>query len=301
MALRLADFETLVWIARLGSFTATADRLRVSQSAVTRRVHELELQLGVTLFERSGRQADLTDQGHICLHYASQFGGLAARMRRDLGRTERLTGHVRVGSGEMTALWWLPQFLLRSSRLFPGIELEVNVDLSEHHIQRFEQGTLDFLLLPGEPPQNGKHLLLDRIQYNWMASPRFGLPNRPLSPVELAQWPLISLSDKSNNHIAIMKWFRMAGVKPNRMDACNSLTVVANLVSAGMGIALLPTPIFLDRIASGQLKIVTTNPPLAPIPIWVVHREDETLPLADLAEIAADVHHLAAGTGAHPL
>src|SRR5580692_7569510 len=109
MALRLADFETLVWIARLGSFTATADRLRVSQSAVTRRVHELELQLGVTLFERSGRQADLTDHGHICLHYARQFGGLAARMRRDLGRTERLTGHVRVGSGEMTALWWLPQ------------------------------------------------------------------------------------------------------------------------------------------------------------------------------------------------
>ena len=59
----LTNLETLCWIARLGSFTAAAERLNATQPAISGRVRELEESLKVKLFQRRGRRMELTIQG----------------------------------------------------------------------------------------------------------------------------------------------------------------------------------------------------------------------------------------------
>ena len=294
MAIRIDDFVTFVAIVRLGSFTAAAGQMHVTQSAITRRVAELENRLGVTLFERGAKKATLTSDGRICLDYAQQIIATENKLRFALGKADRETGTVRIGAGETVAMWWLPQFTLRVARLYPGVTLELDVDLSERHIHRFEHGELDMLFLPGKPPGDGRRMLLDDITFAWMASPRLGVPNRPMQAAELARWPLITLSAESNNHIMVTEWLARAKAKASRIDVCNSLSVVSNLVMAGMGMAMLPVPLFLDALASDRLQRVYTEPSLPPIPLWVVFREDSGLPLTALADIASQVHQRAA-------
>lgn len=297
MSIRIDDLVTFLAIVRLGSFTAAAGQMHVTQSAVTRRISELETRLGVTLFERGAKKAMLTSDGRTCLDYAQQIVSTENRMRYALGKPDRQVGTVRIGAGETVAMWWLPQFAQRVSRLYPGITLELDVDLSERHIHRFEHGELDMLFLPGKPPQQGRRLLLDDLSFSWMASPRLGVPDRTLSAAELAAWPLLTLSTQSNNHIMVMEWLARSKAKPSRVDTCNSLSLLANLVMAGMGVAMLPTPLFQDALNAGKLQRVLTQPPLPPIPLWVVHREDSGLPLNGLADIAGQVHRRAAEPG----
>lgn len=293
MSLRVDDLSTFLAIVRLGSFSAAAEQMHVTQSAVTRRIAELETRLGVKLFDRNGKKATLTTEGRIALDHAQQIVSTAQRMRRALGRPDLQTGVVRIGAGETVALWWLPQFAVRVSRLFPGITLELDVDLSERHIQRFEHGKLDMLFLPGHPPSEGNRLLLDDINFAWMASPRLGIPNRVLEPAELASWPILTLSAESFNHIRIMDWLARAKITPSRVDVCNSLNVVSNMVMAGMGVAMLPLQLFQEAIATNKLQCIETTPALPPIPLWVIYRETSTLPLGGLASIADDVHRYA--------
>lgn len=297
MSIRIDDLVTFLAIVRLGSFTAAAGQMHVTQSAVTRRMAELETRLGATLFERGAKRATLTVDGRTCLDYVQQIVSIESRMRYALGKPHRQVGTVRIGAGETVAMWWLPQFAQRVSRLYPGITLELDVDLSERHIHRFEHGELDLLFLPGKPPQQGRRLLLDDLSFSWMASPRLGVPNRTLSATELAAWPLLTLSTQSNNHIMVMDWLARSKVKPSRVDICNSLSLAANLVLAGMGVAMLPTVLFQDSLKAGTLQRVLTQPPLPPIPLWVVHQEESGLPLNELAEIASQVHRHAAEQG----
>lgn len=299
MALRIDDLATFVAVVRLGSFTAAAGQMYVTQSAVTRRMGELEAKLGVQLFDRSQRKIELTTDGRICLDYAQQMLTLEKRMRQQLGTKNHLTGLVRIGAGETVALWWLPQFALRVSRLYPGITLEMDVDLSERHIAKFEHGSLDMLFLPGKPAPTGRRVLLDDIQFSWMASPRLGVSNAVLTASELAKWPLLTLSAESNNHIMVLEWLARAKVKPSRVDVCNSMSVVANLVMAGMGVAMLPTPLYQEAIAAGKLRLIATEPPLPLVPLWVIHRDDSGLPLQEITEIASQVHQRASSGDTH--
>lgn len=291
--LRIADLESLIWIARLGSFTAAADRLHITQSAITRRIRELETDLGVSLFSRLGRRVELTAEGRTALDYAERIVTMSARMRRDAGSASRIRGTVRLGAGEVFSSWWLSAFVVRASRAYPGVELEIDIDLSVRHIARFEENKLDMLLLPGEPPSSGEHILIDRIPYLWMASPRLGLPDRPHTPDEIARWPLLNLARDSHNFLMLGTWFRTHGVKPRRLEICNSLHVLADLVVSGLGISLLPLPLFQSRIDSGELQVIEATPPLPYVPLWAVYHEATTLPLASLAESARECHQVA--------
>lgn len=291
--MRIVDLESLLWIARLGSFTAAAERQNITQSAMTRRVRELEVGLGVRLFDRVGRRVELTPEGRVTLTYAENIVGLARRMRREVGKIERLTGVVRLGAGELFAAWWLSNFVVRVSRRFPGVTLDLNVDLSVRHVAQFEQKKLDMLLLPGDAPIQGERVLIDKISYAWMASPRLRVPNRVLNAAELAKWPLITLSQDSTNHHLISDWFRRQGVRPVRIDLCNNLRMVGEMVASGLGVALLPQPIFQSLISAGVLQLVLTTPQVPLVPLWAVFDDSSSLPLSALADVAVECHQLA--------
>lgn len=71
--IELRNLETFVWIARLGSFRAAADRLNAAQSTLSARIDKLERQLGVPLFLRSGRRVTLSAKGRQLLDHAEQL------------------------------------------------------------------------------------------------------------------------------------------------------------------------------------------------------------------------------------
>src|SRR5438045_2514356 len=95
--MHLKQFEALYWVARLGGFHAAARHLKTAQPTISARIRELELLLGVELFDRSRRQAVLTAKGQELVGYAEQMLRLASDIQQRVGTPHALSGRVRLG------------------------------------------------------------------------------------------------------------------------------------------------------------------------------------------------------------
>src|SRR3546814_12839437 len=101
--LHLKHLETFFWAARLGSFTAAAERLHSTQSTVSMRISELEHRFGVALFDRAHRKVRLTSRGEELLGYTERLLQLTSEIQERIARPEMVSGMVRIGVAAVVA------------------------------------------------------------------------------------------------------------------------------------------------------------------------------------------------------
>ncbi|MBI3707213.1 MAG: LysR family transcriptional regulator [Proteobacteria bacterium] len=275
MRMSMGHLETLVWIARLGSFRAAAARLHLTQPTISMRVRELEAQVGVALFDRRSYRARLTPRGREVVGYAEQILGLADRMTRQSPGRRRLSGPIRLGVADSFALTCLPDLLLQIEKHHPEAQIEVVVDFSANLDAALQRGTLDIAMLTAPTPSPVIHVekLID-LPLKWVASPRLGLPDRILTPADLRAYPIITNPSPSHLFGTIRGWFAKGRAEPKRLNTCNSLTIMIQLAAAGFGVSLLPVGLLQREIASGKLRALRTRPGIAPHPAWIAYRRD---------------------------
>ena len=107
--MNLRFIEAFVWVARLRSFTAAAEKLYTTQAAISARIATLEDEFGVKLFERDKRTVALTHSGEELLEYAEQLLGISARMVEAVSDRATYEGFVAVGVIEAVVHTWLPR------------------------------------------------------------------------------------------------------------------------------------------------------------------------------------------------
>jgi DNA-binding transcriptional LysR family regulator len=172
--LAIYHIETLLWIARLGTFRAAAERLNTTQPAISARVKEIEEQLGVDLFRREGRNMVLTARGRALV---ADFEPLWAGFERALFKASDFagaTGIVRLGTGEIAAATCLPAFVAAVEQDLPGVTLEIEVDLTARMLQQL-LGTSDMVFLAGPVASPGvRTTSLGSVGPVWAASQATG-------------------------------------------------------------------------------------------------------------------------------
>lgn len=130
MHLNIANLETLCWIARLGTFSAAADRLSTTQPAISRRMRELERTCGVPLFQRVGRRMELTMKARDFVRRGQPLLTGLEELVVSLGNPESATGTIRLGVGEVVAVTWFPILIARLKQTMPRVSLEIEVGLT---------------------------------------------------------------------------------------------------------------------------------------------------------------------------
>ena len=289
--LNLKQLETFYWAAKLGSFTAAADRLSSTQSTVSMRIHDLERDFGIELFDRSQRTARVTAKGRELLKYAEELLNLSAEIHEKISSPETTRGTVRLGVVEMVSVTWLPRLVRTLYERHPNIVLELDEALTGDLFDRLRDGALDLILAPGRMP--GYNLVtrsLGTVTFAWMTSPNLDVPQQRLTPKDLQRWPVIALSQESIHHARIEDWFRSRNAHCKRIYTCKSFGVAASLATAGLGITLLPIKHYHDHIESGRLRIIDTDPPLEPLEFTATISLDGVQPLTRLiADLACDV------------
>jgi DNA-binding transcriptional LysR family regulator len=121
---RLKIFST---VAKEGSITKAAQQLDYVQSNVTSRIHQLETELGTSLFYRHSRGVSLTSAGEILLQYANKVLHLCAEAEKAVRDNATPHGPLRIGSMETTAAIRLPAVLAAYHRLYPEVHLKYNL------------------------------------------------------------------------------------------------------------------------------------------------------------------------------
>jgi len=286
--MNLRNLEALLWVARLGGVGAAARHLTISQPAVTRRIHELEAELGAPVVVRRSRGVQLTPIGRSCLASAERIADEVSVLKVSLTR-DRMAGRIRIGVGEVIALTWLQEFIRRLEGAFPRLLLELDVDLSASLVRKLDTGEVDLAVVPGPVPLAGfVRTWVWRSQLNWMGAPSYTLDQ--VSPSRIANQRIITLSPNANVNIVMEDWFDREQVKPSLVNYCNSLAVIAHLVRSGMGLSLLPEEIFGVDADVGRLRRFVASPPVAAVDYWLAYsRTGDAALMANIAEIAKSV------------
>lgn len=287
--MNLKFLETFVWVARLGSFSAAAERLNTSQAAVSHRIAALERDLGIRLFERGTRDVRLTPLGIDAREHAERIVRLAADFRRRMSDPRGLAGTVRIGVIDTVVYSWLPALIDRVRHAYPEVVLELNAAITPEISDDLMNGRLDLGLMNGPVEAPG---LVNRelctFACRWVASPALAVPDGTLEIEDIARFPILSFPTASSRHVSMVGYFRRSGIENIRLHTA-SLATLIRLTTDGVGIAAIPAVTVEREIASGALRVLPVRKEFPAIPLHAMYLEMEERPLpALIAQMAAD-------------
>jgi len=255
--LAIYHFETLLWIARLGTFRAAAERLNTTQPAISARVREIEDQLGVALFRREGRLMVLTARGRDLVR---EVEPLCAGFERALIRASGfagVAGMVRVGAGEIAAAGCLPGFVRDIERDLPGVTLEVELDLTTRMVQQLMAGRSDLVFLAGPVASPGiRTAPIGTVALVFAAS---AATAAAIGNVDGAI-PIWALPPSSPLNAVTHEWLSGTGLAARAVATCDNVRTLIDIVLAGSGAAVMPETMVRADLARGALVEIAPRP-----------------------------------------
>ena len=281
--MRSNNLETLLWVVRLGSVSAAAERLHVTQPAVTRRIQELERDLDVKLFQRTGRLITPTAAAQAMLPKAERVLSEIAAMRAAALSGDGIRGKVRIGIAELIGLTWLDRLILRLEENFPDLVVEIEVEVASKLVDGLNRRRLDVVFLPGRTTGAGvSQETIGSRALRWIAHPDLVGADGTYAPHRLADLQIILMPKGAEWHDVVMRWFAEAGVRPRRVRTCNSVSVLTSLVRKGLGFSAIPVDLIADEIASGSLVALQEHPALPSVVYSAAYMTAEAAPIMPL-------------------
>lgn len=287
MNVTLNQLRAFERIARLGSFRAAAEALRVTQPSVSQRIRELEAALETTLFLRRGPRVSLTAEGHALVEYADRMLGTVGEMAGRFLTRDPLMGTLRLGLNESFALICLPVLLRRLEQRYPGIKASVFVGDTGTVSRLLNQQELDIAVV--SEPRVDAHVRQEPIGRNrlgWFARADFAIGRDVLSPLDLCQFHLVVSPPTARLHTTVTRWFAEAGALPQRVSMCNSLSVTMLTILQGAAVGLVPARVMQDDLEQGRVKLIPVYPEVPAHRVSICYPSSEAGPgikvLADL-------------------
>jgi LysR family hydrogen peroxide-inducible transcriptional activator len=287
---QLRYFEAL---AQHGHFGRAADACAISQPALSMQIKELEEQLGAALFERGARQVRLTSFGEeFALHVrgiqrsVDELGDLARASR------DRLMGRLRIGVIPTIAPYLLPTIIGNLSRKYAGLDIHVRETVTPKLIQELAEGRLDtaIVALPVSEPSFAEVALF--VEDFVLVRPGED-EGKPVPNIEkLGEMRLLLLEEGHCFRDQALSFCNRHSALPRELLDCSSLSTLVQMVSAGIGITLIPEMAVAVETRSASVSVARFRSPRPSRTIGMIWRK--TSPLAkQLLQISAVVRQSA--------
>jgi DNA-binding transcriptional LysR family regulator len=237
-------------VADGASFSGAAQRLHLSQPAISKRVANLERQLGHRLFDRVGRRVLLTEAGQTLLPHAQRFLHDLEDGRRALSHlSRRLGGRLSIGTSHHIGLHRLPPVLKAFTHAHPDVDLDLHFMDSEVACRAVAAGKLELgiVTLPLEPLPELETRLVWKDPLSVVVARDHPLARkRRVRLTELAPYPAVLPDAATYTHRIIKAELARHGVTVRVRLATNYLETLKMLVGIGLGWSVLPISM-LDR------------------------------------------------------
>lgn len=239
--MEIEQLRHFVAVAAEESFTRAAERVGLSQPALSRSVARLEQELGQPLFERQPRRVVPTDAGRLLLDRARTLLLLADDAKAEIGDDGR-SGTVRVAAIPTVAPYLLPERLRAFHRQFPQARLVVQEDTTEVLLKRVADGDVDVAV--GALPLASKHLTVEPLfQEELLLVTGKSHPlarKKSVRVADLAGHPFVLLGEVHCLADNVISYCRQKSFHPVSVGRAAQLSMVQELVAIGHGISLVP-------------------------------------------------------------
>ncbi|MFC7447795.1 LysR family transcriptional regulator [Rhodococcus daqingensis] len=238
-----ADLKWFVVLAEEGQVTAAADLLRLSQPTLSRRLARLERQLGVELFDRHGRRLRLNHHGRLMFEHASRaLTELATAEDHIATVTSPTNGTVRLDFLHSFGTWLIPDLIRDFRAAAPRIRFALHQDAAGLLGERIRSGHADLAVVSPRPDSVELRWLLLSHQRLALAVPAgHRLAGRAdIDLLEAADEPFIAMHPDFGMRRLLDDAATQAGFTPDIVFESSELATATGLVSAGLGVALVP-------------------------------------------------------------
>ena len=278
--MNLRFVEAYYWVVSLKSVSRAAEKLFITQSAMSSRIAALEEELGVLLLDRRDKQFRLTVAGMRFFNHAQRLLALHREIKSEMGAGALRTVSLRLGVIESVLHSWLIEWVQHMRRENPDFELELTVETTPVLVDQVKRGALDlaFAALPtsGENLRSRALPPMEMVFVGHEALHR----KRRYGLADLAALDLLTFQRGSQPHVALLDLFRAAGLEPRRVHTISSISAMVQLVEGGLGVATLPLAAVQRLSERLPLKPLKCEQPLPPLPVHASYRDDPSSAVA---------------------
>jgi len=251
----LKQVQTFMEVARQRSVSKAAERLFVTQPAVSMQLRQLETAFGVPLVEPLGRNIQLTAAGEAFLIYATnamgQFKNLEALMADHVGLKK---GRIDLAV-VTTSKYFIPMLLVRFNKLHPGIDVQLNIDNRENILGMLSRSEADLVVMGRAP----SHIDCEATVFATNPLVMVAAPDHPLARRKnlpfcaLAEYSFVVREDGSGTRAAMQRLFKENQTSLKIVMDLPSNETIKQAVMAGMGLSFLSKRTIRHELASGHI------------------------------------------------
>jgi Transcriptional regulator len=253
----ISALQAFLAVADSASFSQAAERLFLTQPAVSKRIAVLEAELGTTLFDRVGRQVGLTEAGRALLPRARRIVDELEDSRRAIANLSgKVEGRLSFGTSHHIGLHRLPPVLRAYHQRYPQVALDIQFMDSEQACQEVLRGELELAVVT-LPTRAAASLATHTVWRDRMAvmvaveHPLAGKARPTLR--DLAQWPAIMPAHGTYTREIVEAAFSREGLVPQVSMSTNYLETIKMLVSVGLGWSVLPRTMLDEQVTALKL------------------------------------------------
>lgn len=257
----LKQLQTFIEVARDQSVSKAAERLFVTQPAVSMQLRQLEDAFGIALVESAGRNIRLTIAGQAFLTHAiaamGQLKDLEAVMAEHVGMKK---GHIHLAVVS-TAKYFVPMLLVRFSKLYPGVDVTLSIDNRENVLGMLARNEADLVVMGRAP----KSLDCEAVPFatnplGIVCAPDHALSRRKhLSFNTLADYGFVVREQGSGTRAAMERLFAQNDIALKVVMEMPSNETIKQAVMAGMGLSFLSLRTVRHELASGHIALVDVS------------------------------------------
>ncbi len=260
----LYQLTTFVTVISEGSMTAAADKLYLTQPAVSQQIRNLEEDLGVELLVRGVRQIRATPQGEVLYEYAKKIINLTQQAEiaiKSIGN--HMKGQLRIGTLNSLGLHLMSPIVGRLMRHNPDLMLKIDYDRGEELIRGFKKGVYDILILPDVKVEFSSELesfeqkfLLKEEMWLVGSSKDEKMPQQ-ISFKDIGGFSLVNFTEEFPGFSRVVnEKIQSLGLKVNSIFESANVGTLKRVIEAGLGWGFLPAHSIKKQVRSGRLNRV---------------------------------------------
>ncbi len=252
-------YQVFLAVVEEKNFSRAAEKLFITQPAVSQYIRTLEKEMGTVLFDRGGKTVTLTRAGEIVLVHVQEMNRIYESMHRTLDEyVHQPKGVLKIGASYTFGEHVLPKIMASFLKRYPAIEPSVTIGNTQEICTKISARMLDIGLIEGDRVQKDLQVMTVGVDKMYIVAKR----NHPLyardglrfSDLEQATWLIRERG--SGTREAAEKMFAQLQIKPQKKIEFGSTHIIKESVEAGLGIALLSEWAVKKELKHGSLTII---------------------------------------------
>ena len=289
--LTFKQLEAVYWVVKLGGFSQAAQQLHTTQSAMSKRVQELEALVHTPIFDRALRSVQLTAKGEELFAAAERLLAGRDSLVDRLMNTGTPSRRLRLGVTEVTAMTWLPRFVDGIHELYPAVQIDPEVDSGARLRDRLLAGEIDLMIVADTYREDRfKVTPVGKLPLQWMCRPGvISTQDKPVKLQQLQNYRILTQGPQSGTGVLFRDWFNAHGLNSTDHVVSNSLIALIGLTVSGFGVSYLPPAAVGSMVQEGLLEALDVRPSLPDAAYAaVVRRDDKRAFLSSIVRLAKE-------------